>query len=343
MLLRCIGNVQDFEVSVYRMDRVLRIILLSSAVLATGCTSPATSPMTPPSTSIGDTVRVCDSSGCTVRPTGMEARRTVDEPSGPQGDPDAYRGEQVADLQAAARQGDSVADYKLGLVHAYGLQGRRADLPRAAGYFRAAAEAGHAGGQYRLGQLYAAGQGVARRPAEALRLFTTAAEAGHPGAAYELGMMLVEGIGVPRDPQGGARWLETAANAGIPPAQRNLGLLYFRGTGVRQDGHLAMTWTRRAAEAGDVEAQTALGKLYLTGYDTVGQDLNEADRWLSAAAGQGSREAEKALDELRRIRADDTAFERELAQRRAENRRWLFVTPLRFTPGLPTAYGTGWY
>lgn len=342
MLLRHIGNVQDFAVSVYRMDQVLRIVLLLSAVLAAGCTPPSTSPMTPPSTSIGDTVRVCNSSGCTVQPTGMENRRTGEAPSEPPGDPDAYRGEKVADLQAEARRGDPVANYKLGLVHAYGLQGGRADLPRAVGYFRAAAEAGHAGGQYRLGQMYAAGQGVAKRQAEALRLFTTAAEAGHPGAAYELGMMLVEGVGVPRDPQGGARWLETAADAGIPRAQLNLGLLYFRGTGVRQDGHLAMSWMRRAAESGEVEAQTALGKLYLTGYDTVGQDLNEADRWLSAAAGQGSGEAEKALDELRQIRADDTAFQRELTQRRAENRRWLFATPLRFRPGLPTAYGTGW-
>jgi len=335
MLLRHIGNVQDFEVSVYRMDQVLRIILLSSAVLAAGCT--------PPSTSIGDTVRVCNSSGCTVQPTGTATRRAGEEAAAPPEDPDAYRGESVADLEAAARKGDAVADYRLGLVHAYGLQGGRADRARAAAYFRAAAEAGHAGGQYRLGQMYAAGQGVAKRPAEALRLFSTAAEAGHPGAAYELGTMLVEGVGVPRDPQGGARWLETAANAGIPRAQLHLGLLYFRGTGVRQDGRLAMSWLRRAAESGEVEAQTALGKLYLAGYDTVGQDLNEADRWLSAAAGQGSREAEKALDELRRIRADDNAFERELAQRRAENRRWLFVAPLRFRPGLPTAYGTGWY
>ncbi len=342
MLLRCTGNVQDFDVA-RRMNQVLRSILLSSAVLAAACTPPSPSPMTPASTSIGDTVRVCNSSGCTVQPTGTATRRAVEDAAVPPEDPDAYRGQSVADLQAAARKGDAVASYRLGLVHAYGLQGGRADLPRAAGYFRAAAEAGHAGGQYRLGQMHAAGQGVARRPAEALRLFRAAAEAGHPGAAYELGMMLVEGVGVPRDPQGGARWLETAAAAGIPQAQRNLGLLYFRGTGVRQDGHLAMTWMRRAAESGEVDAQTALGKLYLTGYDTVGQDLNEADRWLSAAAGQGSGEAAAALDELRQIRADDTAFERDLAQSRAENLRWIVVTPLRFRPGLPTAYGTGWY
>lgn len=310
-------------------------ILFTLVVLLSGCNQP--------STSIGDTVRVCNSAGCGVQATATETRRQVSEPDGPPEDPDAYRGESVAELEVLVRQGDPVASYKLGLVHAFGLQGGRPDHARAVPYFRAGAEAGHPGSQYQLGQMYASGQGVPKQPNHALRLFTAAAEAGHPGAAYSLGAMMLEGVGTAPDPRGGARWLEVAANAGVPEAQFNLGLLYFRGVGVRQNGYDAMTWFRRAAEFGEADAQTALGKLYLTGYDTVGQDIPEADRWLSAAAAQGNQEAIKSLEELNKIKADNTEFERYLASRRVYYWRWIYATPFIYRWGLPLYYRPVWW
>ena len=314
---------------------MLRIVLLSMTVLVVGCTQP--------STSIKDTVRVCNSAGCGEQATATETRRAPSEPDGPPEDPDAYRGQNVAELEVAARQGDPVANYRLGLVHAFALQGGRPDRARAAVYFRAGAEAGHAGSQYQLGQMYASGQVVAKQPTEALRLFTAAAEAGHPGAAYSLGTMMLEGIGTPRDARGGARWLEVAADAGVPEAQYNLGLLYFRGVGVRQNGYDAMAWLRRAAEHGNADAQTALGKLYLTGYDTVGQDVAEADRWLSAAASQGHPEAVKSLEEVNRLKAENAEFDRYLASRRNYYWRWIYVTPFVTRFGLPLHYRPYWW
>lgn len=105
--------------------------------------------------------------------------------------------------------------------------------------------------------------------------------------------------------------LRKAAEAGDPAAQTDLGLLYLGGQGVPQNGHAGMTWLRKAAENGDARAQTTLGRLYLSGYDTVGQDIAEADRWLGAAARQGDPEARKLLaevQELKEKRQDEAAY-----------------------------------
>jgi len=69
-----------------------------------------------------------------------------------QADPDTYRGENPAELEAAAHGGDPAAAYKLGMVHHYGLAGQPHSYPRAARYFALAADHGHAWVQYRLGR-----------------------------------------------------------------------------------------------------------------------------------------------------------------------------------------------
>jgi hypothetical protein len=71
------------------------------------------------------------------------------------------------------------------------------------------------------------------------------------------------------------------------------------------------------AEGGDRQAQAALGRLYFTGLQEMGQDLQEAEFWLTQAADKGDRESAALLAEVRRARADETAFRRELAQLRA--------------------------
>lgn len=125
--------------------------------------------------------------------------------------------------------------------------------------------------------------------------------------------------------------LERAAAAGDADAQYRLGLRHLRGEGVRQDGFAALGWLRRAAESGDVRAQLALGRLYLSGYDTVGQDLGESDRWLTAAAAQGDLEAKELQAEVHEKRQ----VRRDLAPHywRARHRGW----------GYWHAYGPRWY
>lgn len=128
--------------------------------------------------------------------------------------------------------------------------------------------------------------------------------------------------------------LERDAAAGDADAQYRLGLRHLRGEGVRQDGFAALRWLRQAAESGDVRAQLALGRIYLAGYDTAGQDLGESDRWLTAAASQGDREAEKLQAEVHERQQE----RRDLAPAywRARHRGWGYGYG-------PHAYGPRWY
>ena len=83
------------------------------------------------------------------------------------------------------------------------------------------AEQGHAQAQFRLGCLYAFGQGVPEDQELALRLFRLAAEQGDADAQNNLGGMYAEGLGVPTDMVQAYMWLELAAAGGHPLARSN--------------------------------------------------------------------------------------------------------------------------
>ena len=121
--------------------------------------------------------------------------------------------------------------------------------------------------------------------------------------------------------------LEGRAAAGDAGAAYDLGLAYLTGDGAPQQGGLAMRWLRVAAEGGEAEAQLALGRLYLSGYETVGQDVTEADRWLRAAAASGhgpiADEARKLLIEVEQARAKDGDLAASLAEHRPETEIWV--------------------
>ncbi|MFM8330068.1 MAG: caspase family protein [Candidatus Methylumidiphilus sp.] len=90
-------------------------------------------------------------------------------------------------------------------------------------------------------------------------------------------------------------------------AAYDLALRYFRGDGVRQNPYQAIKWMRAAAERGELNAQMALGRLYLTGLAEMGADPGEAERWLSAAAAGGDREAPALLKEATEARKSKQA------------------------------------
>ncbi|MFT3718691.1 tetratricopeptide repeat protein [Pseudorhodoferax sp.] len=82
-----------------------------------------------------------------------------------------------------------------------------------------------------------------------------------------------------------------------PRAAYDLGLRYFRGDSVPQNSYQALQWMRSAGERGHPQAQMALGRFYLTGLEEMGPDPQEAEKWLSMAAGRGDKEAARLLAE----------------------------------------------
>jgi TPR repeat protein len=152
--------------------------------------------------------------------------------------------------------------------------------------YREAAEAGHSGAQYRLGQALLEGQGLRRDPIEASRWFRKAAEQGYARAQYQFGLMLIQGDGMPRDILEAARWLGMAAETGDVQASIRLGLLFEEGPEEIRNPRLAEKWLRLAAESGYADSQYRLARLYAEGRG-VPRNLEEAIVWLRRSAEQG--------------------------------------------------------
>jgi alpha/beta superfamily hydrolase len=89
---------------------------------------------------------------------------------------------------------------------------------------------------------YAAGDGVAKDLAEAVRWYQAAAERGNADAQNDLAVMYDAGNGVTEDDAEAVRWYRRAAAAGNPSAQYNLGLMYANGEGVARDRTRAYVW-----------------------------------------------------------------------------------------------------
>lgn len=80
----------------------------------------------------------------------------------------------------------------------------------------------HISAMFELANAYYLGDGVAENPALAVRFFRRAANLGHPGAAYMLGQCLLDGVGIERDRANALEWLVTAAELGHQVARNRV-------------------------------------------------------------------------------------------------------------------------
>jgi TPR repeat protein len=158
--------------------------------------------------------------------------------------------------------------------------------------------------EYRLGVLYALGQGVKQDYGHAAQLFQAAADGGVAEAQYNVAVMYSEGMGVQKDPTKAVEWYQKAAAQGNANAAFNLGVAYSNGVGAKQDIQEAARWFRRAAGAGVVNAQFNLGLLYERG-EGVPVSLVEAYAWYTAAAAKGDQGAAQRRDHLASTFAPD--------------------------------------
>jgi hypothetical protein len=92
--------------------------------------------------------------------------------------------------------------------------------------------------------------------AEATR---AAAEKGDAQAQYKLGTMFASGQGVPGDDAEAARWYQRSADQGFGEAQFALALMYETGRGVTQDNVKADAWYTIAASAEKKIEKTTAG------------------------------------------------------------------------------------
>lgn len=137
-----------------------------------------------------------------------------------------------------------------------------ADIVGAIAAYRSAAERGHAPAQTRLGQLL----DTAEQNAEAARWYREAADNGDAAAAFGLGGLYAAGEGVERDQAAALRWITQAAEQGFAPAIRAMAIAHEKGQlGLTVSYDRAVSWLRAGVAAGDGWSIARLSRAYRRG------------------------------------------------------------------------------
>lgn len=138
---------------------------------------------------------------------------------------------------------------------------------------------GNADTDYKVGELYEHGKGVAQDMSEAVKYYRKAAKDGSAEAQFTMGVLSYEGNGVKRDLAESVEWFRSAAMQGLAQAQYNLGNAYRAGEGAEQDFDLALEWYHKAAMQGYAPAAHNIGAMAGNGEGTP-QSYTEAYKWL---------------------------------------------------------------
>jgi TPR repeat protein len=160
-------------------------------------------------------------------------------------------GEAAQLYRLAADQGNSYAQYNLGVLYHQGRGGLQKDEHEAAQLYKLAADQGNAAAQYNLGVFDAEGRGgLQKDEREAAQLYKLAADQGNAAAQYNLGVFDAEGRGgLQKDEREAAQLYKLAADQGNAAAQHKLGVFYAEGRGgLPKDERLA-EWFYSAAMA----------------------------------------------------------------------------------------------
>jgi TPR repeat protein len=203
-----------------------------------------------------------------------------------------------------------------------------------------AAANGHPMAQWKLGRMYADGDGVGRDDVRAFEYFRDIAAThaddvpGTPQARFvgnafvALGLYYLDGVPnspIKADPERAREVFHYAASYfGDADAQYNLGRLYLDGNGTAKEPKLAARWLGLAANKGQYQAQAVLGAMLFKG-NGVPRQAARGLMWLTLASDSALPQ-EKWIRELH-----DAAFkqatddERQLAlvflERRLNGRR----------------------
>lgn len=200
-----------------------------------------------------------------------------------------------------------------------------------------AAEKGHALAQWKLGRMYAEGDGVTQNDLKAFDYFRRIADRhadDNPdmpqsrfvaNAFVALGHYYLDGIpnsAVKRDP-GRAREMFSYAASYFrdPDAQYYLARLYLDGTGAPRDPRQAARWFGLSAQKGQCEAQAMLGAMLFAG-DHVPRQAARGLMWLTLAKDSARPEQQAWIAKLY-----DSAFQQATEDERALAlvylKRWL--------------------
>ena len=175
---------------------------------------------------------------------------------------------------------------------------RQGNYAAALQLWRPLADQGNTAAQYNLGIMHEYGRGMKQDYAEALRWYRKAADQNYAKAQINLGTMYENGEGVKRDYAEALRWYRMAAEQGAAIAQNLLGVNHCTDPArTKQDYVEAVKWFRKAADQGYANAQFNLGSLYEGGLG-IDRDYVQAHMWFDLASSQGDNNAARKRDKI---------------------------------------------
>lgn len=162
----------------------------------------------------------------------------------------------------------------------------------------AKAESGDPTAQYKLGEAYRNGNGVAKDRLKAFEWYKKAALQGDAQSQLAVGLCYLSGFdGTAKDDKEGVKWLQMAAEQKNVDAAKKLGNIYEGASGIPANDLLSMKWYKEAAELGDAESQFMVGRYYLEGTG-VAENPTEGAKWVLKAANQENLDAMLKMQEL---------------------------------------------
>ncbi len=209
---------------------------------------------------------------------------------------------------------------------------RRGDPAGSVNAFRYAAEGGETWAQWKLGRMYASGEGVARDDRTAYQYFVRIVreyneEQINPrdlpmvaSAFVAVGVYSLSGIpntAIKRDAGRAQEMFHFAATTfGDPNAQYNLALMHLEGNGVAKSPRQAVPWLSYAAAKNHIESQAMLGKILFDGADGVPKQRARGLMFLTQARESAGAEEKYAwiAPIYDRAMAQATDFDREAAR-----------------------------
>lgn len=196
-----------------------------------------------------------------------------------------------------AKAGDQEAVMAVAEAYELGLD-TKIDLALAARWYRDAALSNNLEAQYRLARIVSIGaKGLNRDVPTAIKLYTSAANKGHAGSQYEMGQAFRFGNGVTQDDEKATELFRKSADQKFASAENALGLSYLYGKGIQTSPKNALEYFRRAADQGDPWALNNLAGMYEQGWG-VSRDLNIAREYYVKASAKGIAIAETNLKRL---------------------------------------------
>lgn len=199
-----------------------------------------------------------------------------------------------------------------------------------------AAASGHPIAQWKLGRMYADGDGVKQSDLRAFEYFRDIADGyadespGTPRARFvsnafvALGSYYLEGIpnsSVKADPDRAREMYTYAASYfGDADAQYHLGRMYAEGTGGVRDVRQAARWLQLAATKGQYQAQALLGAILFKG-DAVPRQAARGLMWLTLARDAATAQETWIVDLHKQ--AFDDASDQDRAAALAFIERWI--------------------